>query len=94
MANTIPSLKKKLSSFASDENGKISKESLVKAGAALLALGGMASANSSHSQNITHGDASTLTYSGSTITATHVHYDPPHSNHSSHGSHGSMSDSA
>ncbi len=90
----IPQIKKRLSSFIVDERGKISKQSIVTLGATLLTVAGLANAgHSNHSQNLSHGDSSSLSYASNVITATHIHYDPPHSNHSSHSSHGSMCDS-
>ncbi len=88
----LPEIKKKLSAFLKEEDGRITKENLVATGAALVALSGMLNAAcTSHNQNTSHTDSSTMAYNTGTrvITATHSHYDPAHCNHSSHSSHGS-----
>ncbi len=89
-ASVFPSIKKKLSAFLAEEDGRISKESLVAGGAAVLALSGLVNAAcTSHNQNIGHTDSSSYAYANNVVTATHSHYDPAHCNHSNHSSHGS-----
>ncbi len=86
----LPSIKKKLSAFLAEEDGRISKESLVAGGAAVLALSSLVNAAcADHSQNIGHTDSSSLAYASNVVTATHNHYDPAHCNHSNHSSHNS-----
>ena len=88
----LPSIRKTVSSFLLEEEGKISKQSLLKVGAAIGSISAMAGiASAAHSQNIAHSQAVSLGYSANTITATHSHYDPAHSSHSSHSSHASHS---
>jgi len=85
---SLPSLRRTISSFLLEEEGKISKQSLVKLGAVVGGTSVMAGvAKAAHSQNIAHSQAISITYSSPTITATHSHYDPAHSSHSSHASH-------
>lgn len=86
----FPSIKKKLSAFLADEQGRISKEGLVASGTTLVVLSGLvAGACNDHSQNIAHTDSSTLAYASDVVTATHNHYDPAHCNHNAHSSHSS-----
>jgi len=89
----IPKIKKKISSFLIKEDGKITKEKLLKTG---IILGGIAlvsakfaAANHRNSYNTHTNDALNAQYDSETniITATHNH----HTNHSSHNSHGSHS---
>jgi hypothetical protein len=86
----LPQIKKKISSFINDEEGKISKQSLFALG---TFIGSAAIASVLSSKNTAANDIS-LTNStvGNTITATasHTHHGS-HSSHGSHGSHGSHS---
>ena len=81
----IPKLKKKVSSFLTKEDGKISKENIIKAGAILGAIAvaseSVVGGHSNHSNNII-----TLKYIESTSSAEAVH---SHDNHNSHSSHSS-----
>jgi|GEM_PF-887849 len=87
---SLPSIRKTITSFLLEEEGKVSKESLLKIGALVGAVSAMSRvANAAHSQNVAHSQATSISYVGSTITATHSHYDPAHSSHSSHSSHAS-----
>lgn len=85
----IPKLKKKIGSFLTKEDGKISKENLIKAGILLSAavIATLKTADAGHS-NTPHSNSITADYSAGTATGTHSH-SPAHSNHSSHSSHGS-----
>lgn len=78
----IPKLKKKISSFLTKEDGKISKEKLIKTGVLLSAIA-IASLKSVEAQ-YQHTNELSLSYSGTTVTGGHSN----HSQHSSHGSHG------
>ena len=85
---SLPKITKTFSSFLLEEEGKISKQSLLKLGAAvggIYAVSGIA--NALHGQNVAHSQAIQGNFSANTITATHSHYDPAHSSHTSHGSH-------
>ncbi|MCK5449254.1 hypothetical protein KAI32_00135 [Candidatus Pacearchaeota archaeon] len=73
----IPKLKKKISAFLVGEEGKISKNSLLKIGGVLT---GLSSATIVAGVNNLH-----LSYTDSTATAKHGN----HSSHSQHGSHSS-----
>ncbi len=76
----IPKLKKKIHSFLTKEDGKISKENLIKAGVILSAI----ALSSVKGVSAGHQNTLDLAYNDSDgkITGKHV-------NHSSHGSHGS-----
>ncbi|MEM3555715.1 MAG: hypothetical protein QXF56_03300 [Candidatus Micrarchaeia archaeon] len=87
---TLPAIRKTITSFLLEEEGKASKESLMKVATLIGAVSAMSKiSNAAHSQNVAHSQATTASYVGSTITATHSHYDPAHSSHSSHSSHAS-----
>ena len=79
----IPKLKKKISAFLVSEEGKMSKESLIKTGAIIgaIALSSALAANNAAADSIHKNDLS-ASYSGDTATGTHVH----HGSHSSHAS--------
>jgi len=87
----IPKLKKKVNAFLVGEEGKISKQSLLKAGtilgaislSSIMALKGVSA--ETHPDYVTHVNSLSLGYSGGTAAATHTH----HASHTSHGSHGS-----
>ena len=93
----IPKLKKKISSFLTKEDGKISKENLVKAGillsaAALSSLS--ASADCPPDGSASHDDHCndlSVNYSQPTVTGTHEHGHGSHSSHSAHSAHSSHS---
>ena len=79
----IPKLKKKISAFLTKEDGRISKEKLIKTGVLLSAVA-IASLNAVEA-GWTHTNTLSLTYDGSqTVTGGHDN----HSSHSSHSSHG------
>ena len=77
----IPKLKKKISSFLVSEEGKISKESLLKAGTMLsaVALGSALAVNNANAE-IIHSNDLSVSYSTPTATGTHGH----HASHSSY----------
>ena len=79
----IPKIKKKIYAFLVGEEGKISKQSLLKAGIVLGTLGILSGKFCSATDTLSLG-----TYDGSSATATHTSHSS-HSSHSSHGSHGS-----
>ncbi len=93
----IPRLKKKIRSFLTKEDGKISKEALLKTGillsaAALASLNAAADcpADSSLSHNDHCNDLSIGYDEPSAVaTAGHNHGHGSHASHASHGSHGS-----
>jgi len=92
----LPRLKKKISAFLNKEDGKISKENLIKAGALLsaVAIASLKSAEAgcpvsdpgSHSN---HCNSSSVAAAGTSATGSHSHSHGSHSSHGSHGSHGS-----
>ena len=99
----IPKLKKKVSSFLSSEEGKITKESILKTGvvlgtlALIPALSDVVSAtHASHANSLadsTTTPVNTLqtTYqaSGGNVEATHSNVAGVHTNHGNHASHAS-----
>ena len=82
----IPKLKKKVHAFLIGEEGKISKESLLKAGTILgiIAISGTLNVNdttaSTHSDSLNHANGLSLSASETSTTGTHNH----HANHSNH----------
>ena len=91
----FPKLKKKISSFLTKEEGKISKESLIKTGV-LLSFAAMATSTveaacppSTAGGHSDHCNELSLNYVAPTAAGTHNDGHGNHSNHSSHGSHGS-----
>jgi len=80
MAN-FPKIKKKIKAFLSKEEGKISKQSLLKVGTVLgaIALGSIV-ASKGVSAAVSHSNSLSLGCSGGTATATHAH----HASHSSY----------
>ena len=99
----IPKVKKKISSFLSSEEGKITKESILKTGAVLGTLAlipalsdVVSAAHSSHSHSLgsTVTDPvntlqSTYQASDGKIAGTHSNVAGSHANHGNHSSHGS-----
>lgn len=97
----FPKLKRKISSFLRKEDGKISKESLVKTGI-LLSLVGLSLAKTVSSRcmptlsddcstggcHSAHCNTLTTSFEAATVKATGTH-NHSHGNHASHGSHGS-----
>ncbi len=81
----IPKLKKKINSFLSEEDGQITKSSVLKTGAVV----GMLALIPALADIVSAASTNTLadSYDGSTVTGTHTN----HANHASHGSHGSHS---
>ncbi|MCK5025011.1 MAG: hypothetical protein KAS15_00360, partial [Nanoarchaeota archaeon] len=76
----LPKLKKEIVAFLKKEDGKISKQSLIKAGVILSAAAVATVAGVS--ADISHVNSPfTLEVSGTTATGTHGH----HASHSSHG---------
>lgn len=77
----IPKLKKKINAFLTSEEGKISKESLLKTGVMLSAVvvGSVLAANNTSAEIIHRNDLS-VSYSAPTATGTHGH----HASHSSY----------
>lgn len=90
----IPKLKKKIGSFLRNEDGKISKQSLVKTGIIIASIGIMAKASSAACSPLGGGHQDhcnspiTVAYADTTATGTHNHGHNSHSSHSSHSSHG------
>ncbi len=81
----IPKIKRKIIDFLSKEDGKISKDALLKAGllaGATIFASAMAGAQTAHSNTL-----NAPSYSSPTASVSHSH----HASHSSHGSHGSHS---
>ena len=88
----LPQIRKSIFSFLLEEEGKVSKESLLKVGALVGTISALSNiAHAGHSQNIAHSQAVSATYDGTSILATHSHYDPTHASHGSHGNHTSHS---
>jgi hypothetical protein len=94
MSDVLPEIKKKVNAFLVGEEGKISKKSLMKAGAFIgaLSIGSTALTNTAyaqytHSNNLSAGFDTT----SFTLTGSHTHHGShsSHSSHSVHGSHGS-----
>ncbi len=85
----IPELKKKIHSFLTKEDGKISKENLIKTGVLLsaVAFASVEGAEATHSDTL-HANSLQLSYDSPDAVGTHNH-SPEHSAHSSHSSHGS-----
>ena len=87
----IPKLKKKVSSFLTKEDGKISKENLIKAGVLLsaVAIASLKATEAGHSDSHrnTHTNNLGLTKIDEGAEGTHSH--AAHNNHSNHSSHGS-----
>jgi len=91
---SIPQFKKKINSFLTKEEGKISKENLIKTGillgsAAIAALksaeaGCPLSGAASHSE---HCNQAAVSFFSRTATGAHSHSHGSHSSHSSHSSH-------
>ena len=79
MKSRIPRLKKKISAFLVGEEGKISKNSLLKIGGVLTGLSSAAMVAGADTNKLQ------LRYTDPTATATHEN----HSSHSQHGSHSS-----
>lgn len=90
----FPKLKKKITSFLAKEEGKISKESLIKTGILIGVVAGSAGLASqevnagcaSRSSYPTHVNNLGAEYEEITASGTHGHHGS-HCNHSSHGSH-------
>ncbi|MDP6547373.1 MAG: hypothetical protein QF917_00220 [Candidatus Woesearchaeota archaeon] len=80
----IPKLKKKISSFLTKEEGKISKEKLIKAGI-LLGAAALVSVNEVEATFTPHKNVLTLDYAKPSAIGAHSHA-PSHSSHSSHSS--------
>ncbi len=83
----LPEIKKTISAFLVGEEGKISKQSIVKAGVILSAvsLGIVKSTSAEITHENTMGE---LTYQGGVASTGHAHH-ASHSAHSAHSSHGS-----
>lgn len=98
----IPKIKKKISSFLMKEDGKISKDALVKTGV-LLSVAAMAALKTAEAgcppnkhgdywtEHNEHCNELSLGYASETAAGTHQHGHGSHSSHGSHGSHGSHS---
>jgi hypothetical protein len=91
----VPKIKKKIRSFLTREDGKISKESLIKTGI-LLSAAAIASLNTvnagcppSNSDHNEHCNELHLAYGSRVASGTHEHGHGDHSSHSSHSSHNS-----
>jgi hypothetical protein len=82
----LPQVKKTINAFLIGEEGKISKQSIIKAGIILgvVSLGALG-VQGNHSSNLAHSNSlSPLTYSGTKLSATH-------SNGSNHANHSNAS---
>ena len=83
----IPKIKKKINAFLIGEEGKISKESLLKTSMVVtaLALGSaIASSNTSAAANLHTNNLAMKSYGSTAFKGVHSH----HASHASHGSHG------
>lgn len=77
----IPKLKKKISSFLKKEDGRISKENLIKTGLLVGAVGiGAIMATSGASAVIEHTNNLGVSYDGYSVVGTHGH----HASHNSY----------
>jgi hypothetical protein len=87
--NSLPIIKKKIGSFFVKEEGKITKESLIKSASLITAVAvgmAMGAKDTQGASACTHSNDITLVpKAGVTAMGTHNH----HCSHSSHGSHGS-----
>ncbi|MEA3430463.1 MAG: hypothetical protein U9R08_04275 [Nanoarchaeota archaeon] len=96
----FPKIKRKVNSFLRNEEGKISKEKIIKAGV-LLSIVAIGTAKSAKADCVSSLNANTggthtnhcnspvdVVYDSAAITATGTHGHATHSNHASHGSHG------
>jgi len=97
----IPKIKKKVNAFLVGEEGKISKETILKAGAiaggfalssALLSKGVYSQHNQHSNNGPIHSNGLSLNYDAPSSSATSTHtshgnHTNAHSNHASHGSH-------
>ena len=89
----IPKLKKKISSFLTKEDGKISKENLIKAGVllsavAIISLKGTEAAHSDSHYNAPDVNDVGTQYSPTQALGSHGQ-ETGHNQHASHSSHGS-----
>ena len=79
----LPKIKKDVNAFLIGEEGKISKQSLMKAGVLLSAATiGAISESDDASAHYSHSNTISMSYGSWTVSS-------DHSNHGSHGSHGS-----
>ncbi len=86
----IPKIKRLLSSFLTEEEGKISKNAILVGGGIIAAVTITSRQATAHTDsNPAHNDSSSVNYISGEIRTTHSHYDPAHTNHGSHSSHGS-----
>ena len=76
----IPKIKKKLTSFLTEEEGKISKQSLLSLGSFLSAavIGGILATKDAAAA--THSNSISVSYSGDLGSGSHAH----HSSHANH----------
>ena len=82
---SLPQIRKSIFSFLLEEEGKVSKESLLKVGALVGTISALSNiVRATHQQNIAHSQVVSGTYAEPQIIATHSHYDPTHASHSSH----------
>ena len=100
----LPVIKKKVSAFLTREDGRISKDKLLKTGIILsaIAIGTLKTVkadcpintNNDHTDHcnglrISYDNTVSSSAPGGTVTGTHNHAHGSHGSHSSHGSHGS-----
>jgi len=87
----IPKIKRLISSFLTEEEGKISKNAILVGGGIIAAVTLTSRQATAHTDsNPAHTDSSTpANYISGDVRTTHSHYDPAHTNHASHSSHGS-----
>jgi len=76
----LPKLKKKIESFLTKEDGKISKENLIKAG---IILGAVAAIIPEDTDAVStpHSNALSVSYSDPTAIGSHTHAPSSHSNY-------------
>ena len=98
MKNKIPKLKKKINAFLVEEEGKISKQSLLKTGILLttaavgtaVAAKKVSALHTSGGTQVFHDNGMAIRSTGHSVSANHGHHGShaSHGSHSSHGSHG------
>lgn len=87
----LPKLKKKINAFMVGEEGKISKESLLKAGTFIAFIALTSSINAAQAEaGVNHTNSLDVYHSDPTVTTTGTHsHHASHASHGSHSSHGS-----
>ena len=88
MKKNVPEIKKKVNAFLLGEQGKMSKDSIIKAGLLVGAFAVGVAINAKKTEApVNHSNSLSASYDSGTgaASANHSH----HASHSSHGSHGS-----